>query len=487
MRGTWEPARRVARQQDRLHHQHPVRVNKAVLVERIAEVVLARKMPLLARREGRLHRRRAHRARAEEGRRRAEGARVPLQAHAAADELRRQPDLPRPDREPRGRPARAPRSPGDPLALPPLPPGGRDEAPAARARRARASASTSSKASRTSSTRSTRSSRSSARPRARPTPRRRSWRASSSTPSRPTPSSSSSSTASRGSRSSSSRRSSRTKKKRAERDQEAARRGGLEGHLGHRARASSTALAAGFGKAGKRRTLIEAVGEELEFSRRGAHRRRGQPRPAHARRLGEAAEGDQGPGRDAPARGRPGARRASPARPRRRVVFFSNYGTAYTCRIIDMPATTGYGEPIQKLFKLKDGERSSRWRRSIRALIGKLAGDEEHYPETYARRRDSRRLRAHVRPRGLRRAEHAERPPLRAPRRGRVDRRRRDRARRARRVIAVSKKRRALLCDVDEVNFLAGAGQGRAADQARRRRRAARASRPRRTTATRSS
>ena len=39
------------------------------------------------------------------------------------------------------------------------------------------------------------------------------------------------------------------------------------------------------------------------------------------------------------------------------ITFFSNYGTAYTCRIIDIPATTGYGEPIQKLFKLKDGER----------------------------------------------------------------------------------------------------------------------------------
>ncbi len=39
------------------------------------------------------------------------------------------------------------------------------------------------------------------------------------------------------------------------------------------------------------------------------------------------------------------------------VAFFSNYGTAYTARIIDIPATTGYGEPIQKLFKLKDGEK----------------------------------------------------------------------------------------------------------------------------------
>jgi DNA gyrase subunit A len=38
-------------------------------------------------------------------------------------------------------------------------------------------------------------------------------------------------------------------------------------------------------------------------------------------------------------------------------VFFSNFGAAYTCRIIDVPASTGYGEPIQRLFKLKDGEK----------------------------------------------------------------------------------------------------------------------------------
>jgi DNA gyrase subunit A len=30
---------------------------------------------------------------------------------------------------------------------------------------------------------------------------------------------------------------------------------------------------------------------------------------------------------------------------------------AYTCRVIDVPASTGYGEPIQSLFKLKDGEK----------------------------------------------------------------------------------------------------------------------------------
>ena len=39
------------------------------------------------------------------------------------------------------------------------------------------------------------------------------------------------------------------------------------------------------------------------------------------------------------------------------LVVFTNFGTAYSCRLIDVPATTGHGEPIQRLFKLKDGER----------------------------------------------------------------------------------------------------------------------------------
>ena len=39
------------------------------------------------------------------------------------------------------------------------------------------------------------------------------------------------------------------------------------------------------------------------------------------------------------------------------MVVFTNFGVAYSCRLIDVPATTGYGEPIQRLFKLRDGER----------------------------------------------------------------------------------------------------------------------------------
>jgi DNA gyrase subunit A len=39
------------------------------------------------------------------------------------------------------------------------------------------------------------------------------------------------------------------------------------------------------------------------------------------------------------------------------VAFFSNLGGCYVARIHDIPASTGYGDPVQKLFKLDDGER----------------------------------------------------------------------------------------------------------------------------------
>ncbi|MGF1466341.1 MAG: DNA topoisomerase (ATP-hydrolyzing) subunit A [Sandaracinaceae bacterium] len=39
------------------------------------------------------------------------------------------------------------------------------------------------------------------------------------------------------------------------------------------------------------------------------------------------------------------------------VAFFSNLGSCYVCRVVDVPATTGHGNPVQSLFKLADGER----------------------------------------------------------------------------------------------------------------------------------
>ncbi len=46
-----------------------------------------------------------------------------------------------------------------------------------------------------------------------------------------------------------------------------------------------------------------------------------------------------------------------PGSTRSSVVFFSNFGVAYTSRIADIPASTGYGEPIQRFFKLRDREK----------------------------------------------------------------------------------------------------------------------------------
>lgn len=42
---------------------------------------------------------------------------------------------------------------------------------------------------------------------------------------------------------------------------------------------------------------------------------------------------------------------------RKTVTFFSQLGGAYTLRVDEVPATTGYGEPIQRHFQLGDGEK----------------------------------------------------------------------------------------------------------------------------------
>jgi len=39
------------------------------------------------------------------------------------------------------------------------------------------------------------------------------------------------------------------------------------------------------------------------------------------------------------------------------LVLFTNFGVAYVARFHDIPASTGYGDPVQKLFKFDDGEK----------------------------------------------------------------------------------------------------------------------------------
>ena len=122
-----------ARLEDRLRHEHPLRDRQERPRRAHRRHRPRPQAAAAARRARRLDRRRPHRARAEEGRRREDGAGVPVQAHAAADQLQRQPHLPDPDRAGGGRPAGAPRPEGDALALPALPPRGGDRAARARA------------------------------------------------------------------------------------------------------------------------------------------------------------------------------------------------------------------------------------------------------------------------------------------------------------------------------------------------------------------
>src|SRR6267154_1327340 len=106
----------------------------------------------------------------------------------------------------------------------------------------------------------------------------------------------------------------------------------------------------------KRRTLIESDSEEPEYSaddfiveednviivsRDGWVKRQKEVKDLSTTRLREG---------DAVLAAFAGSTRAT-------CVFFSNFGVAYSSRFIDVPASTGYGEPIQKQFKLKDGEK----------------------------------------------------------------------------------------------------------------------------------
>jgi len=46
-----------------------------------------------------------------------------------------------------------------------------------------------------------------------------------------------------------------------------------------------------------------------------------------------------------------------PGSTKEKVAFFTNRGSAYVLKINDVPATTGYGDPAQKYFKFDDGEK----------------------------------------------------------------------------------------------------------------------------------
>ncbi len=149
----------------------------------------------------------------------------------------------------------------------------------------------------------------------------------------------------------------------------------------------------------------------------------------------------------------PGSTRAS-------AVFFSNFGVAYSTRFTDLPASTGYGEPIQRFFKLKDGEKIVAALSLDPRVIGKIAARKEgDVPPVHAVAvtSDGYSMRFGLEPfvepstragrRYARTAEGAEVVGV-----ARVDG--------SEILIAATRQARAILCKADEVNFLSGPGRG---------------------------
>jgi DNA gyrase subunit A len=149
-----------------------------------------------------------------------------------------------------------------------------------------------------------------------------------------------------------------------------------------------------------------------------------------------------------------------PGSTRATAVFFSNFGVAYSARLTEIPASTGYGEPIQRLFKLKDGERIVAALSLDPRAIGTIAAKKEGaVPPVHALAvtSDGYSLRFGLEPfvepstragrRYARTAEGAEVVSVARVTGSEI-------------VIAATREARALLCKVDEVNFLSGPGRG---------------------------
>jgi DNA gyrase subunit A len=149
----------------------------------------------------------------------------------------------------------------------------------------------------------------------------------------------------------------------------------------------------------------------------------------------------------------PGSTRAS-------AVFFSNFGVAYSTRFADIPASTGYGEPIQRFFKLKDGERIvaalSLDPRAIGVIAAKKEGDAPPV-HAVAATSDGYSMRFSLEPfvepstragrRFARTADGAEVVGAARVSGGEI-------------IIAATREARAMICKVEEINYLSGPGRG---------------------------
>jgi DNA gyrase subunit A len=151
---------------------------------------------------------------------------------------------------------------------------------------------------------------------------------------------------------------------------------------------------------------------------------------------------------------------ALPGSTRATVVFFSNAGVAYSARITDLPASTGYGEPIQRFFKLRDGERIVAALSLDPRVSGVVAPKREgDVPPVHglAVTSDGYSLRFSLEPfvePSTRAGRRFARPAAGAEVVGV------SRVTGTETVIAATREARALLCPVEEVNYLSGPGRG---------------------------
>ncbi|MEM1210460.1 MAG: DNA topoisomerase (ATP-hydrolyzing) [Planctomycetota bacterium] len=143
------------------------------------------------------------------------------------------------------------------------------------------------------------------------------------------------------------------------------------------------------------------------------------------------------------------------------IAFFSSAGACYTARAIDLPATTGYGEPIQKLFKLKDGERIVAALSLDPRVTGSIDEDPtgDYYPLTHAlaATSDGYALRfglAPFRDPSTRTGRRFARPAAGAEVVGVAA------IHGSETLLAATRKCRAMVCPADDVNYLSGPGKG---------------------------
>ena len=218
-----------------------------------------------------------------------------------------------------------------------------------------------------------------------------------------------------------------------------------------------------FGKQpeGRRRTKIETIGEEIEYSAEDFI----VAEDCHVLVTAEGWVKRQKQIADpSKSRVRDGDRVLAcvAGSTRDTIAFFSSLGVCYTARFIDIPASTGYGEPVQKHFKMKDGEKIVSVMSMDPRVITDIAEDPKH-PELcpgthgFAASDNGFALRFCL-------ATYAE-PSTRSGRRYArpgtgnsiigVEAIAGDET-----ILAISKNCRAMICSAEDVNYLSGPGKG---------------------------